>query len=430
MKNIFNVLILLFFSSCIEKFIIPENIINDDLDPLSAGDTTFIKISPSWGPEFGFINPHEISIAQDGRVYVADSTLNSIFVFNQNGEKPPGFNSLLDIVDAEDMPISPTDVDIDKKMNVFFIDGSQRVFKWNQYWNDIGIKKVSTSGLFRNVNTQLDTLVNYDSELWYSILNDDNWLALDITGEEHQEIIDSLLRPHIFYNGSDEINRYLDSYYKSEMSTFSGLTTTNGSENYIFVSDNYGGTDNQHRIIEIAFEKSILIELNNDEFIWGYRGKFGSTIKGYGSGAGTVNDALSLDMDYQGNIYYTQGGDFFPLHMIQPNLSGDFATYTSGFEPSSDDIMDALVYDQFFDVSVDDEKNVYAVDKNKNKIHVFNSYGQYFKTIGSENKPILSSPKAVAIDNRGVVYVCSPGDSSIHRFKLSNSLDEDLETED
>jgi uncharacterized protein YjfI (DUF2170 family) len=430
MKKLFNIFILFLLSSCMEKFIIPEDIINDDLDGLSAGDTTFIKISPSWGAEFGFINPHEISIAQDGRVYIADSTLSSIFVLNQNGEKPSGFNGLLNLVDAQNIPINPTDVDIDKKMNVFFIDGSQRIFKWNQYWNDIGIKKVSTSGLFRQIDTQLDTVVNYGSDLWYSILNDENWIPLSITGEENQVMIDSLLRPHIFYDGSDEINRYLDSYYKSEMSTFSGLTTTDGSENYIFVCDNYGGADNQHRIIQIEFEKSILIELNNDEFLWGYRGKFGSTIKGYGSGAGTVNDALSIDMDYQGNIYYTQEGDFFPIHMIEPNLSGDFATYTSGFEPSSDDIMDVVIYSQFFDVSVDDNKNVYAVDKNNNKIHVFNSNGQYFKTIGSGNKPTLNSPKAVAIDNRGVVYVCSPGDSSIHRFKLSNSLDEDLETED
>lgn len=430
MKKLFNIFILFLVSSCMEKFIIPEDIINGDLDGLSAGDTTFIKISPSWGAEFGFINPYEISIAQDGRVYIADSTLSSIFVLNQNGEKPSGFNGLLDLVDAQNIPIYPTDVDIDKKMNVFFIDGSQRIFKWNQYWNDIGIKKVSTSGLFRQLDTQLDTVVNYGSDLWYSILNDENWIALSITGQENQVMIDSLLRPHIFYDGSDEINRYLDSYYKSEMSTFSGLTTTDGPENYIFVCDNYGGVDNQHRIVEIAFEKSILIELNNDEFVWGYRGKFGSTIKGYGSGAGTVNDALSIDMDYQGNIYYTQEGDFFPIHMIEPNLSGDFATYTSGFEPSSDDIMDVVIYDQFFDVSVDDNKNVYAVDKNNNKIHVFNSNGQYFKTIGSENKPTLNSPKAVAIDNRGVVYVCSPGDSSIHRFKLSNLLDEDLKTED
>ena len=67
--------------------------------------------------------------------------------------------------------------------------------------------------------------------------------------------------------------------------------------------------------------------------------------------------------------------------MIKPNLSGDFETYTSGFEPSSDDIMDVVVYDQFFDVSVDDDRNVYAVDKNKNKIHIFKSDGQILKLL-------------------------------------------------
>ena len=185
-----------------EKFVIPEDIVNDNLDGLSAGDTTYIKISPSWGIEYGIKDPHEISIAQDGRVYIADSTSFSIFVLNQNGEKPSGFSGLLNLIDKQNIPISPTDVDIDKKMNVFFIDGSERVFKWNQYWNDVGIKKVSTSGLFKNINSQLDTLVLYGSDLWYTILNDDdgNWESVSINGEEDQNIIDSLLSPHIFFD--------------------------------------------------------------------------------------------------------------------------------------------------------------------------------------------------------------------------------------
>ena len=30
-------------------------------------------------------------------------------------------------------------------MNVFFIDGSQRIFIWNQYWNEMEIEKISSS---------------------------------------------------------------------------------------------------------------------------------------------------------------------------------------------------------------------------------------------------------------------------------------------
>jgi streptogramin lyase len=37
---------------------------------------------------------------------------------------------------------------------------------------------------------------------------------------------------------------------------------------------------------------------------------------------------------------------------------------------------------------------------------------------------------AVTVDERGVVYVCDKGNGAIYRFKLSNSLDEDLKPED
>ena len=54
-----------------------------------------------------------------------------------------------------------------------------------------------------------------------------------------------------------------------------------------------------------------------------------------------MNEPISLDVDYQGNLYYTQTGDYFPVHKISPNLSGDFAIYTSGFQPEVDDIMNS-----------------------------------------------------------------------------------------
>jgi hypothetical protein len=228
------------------------------------------------------------------------------------------------------------------------------------------------------------------------------------------------------------MNRYLDNFYNSELSTFSGLTTTYNSDNHIFVADNYGEVENQHRIIEINFQRSMLLELNNNEFVWAFRGQFGSTVKGFGTGAGTVNKPLSLDMDYQGNLYYTQEGDFFSVHMIKPNLSGDFATYTSGFQPSSDDIMSGELFKKPVDISLDNNRNIYVVDKEEMSITVFNSNGKYFKKAGlvGDSLSMLSNPVAVAIDDRGVLYVCNDGDSSIYRFKLSNSLDEDLKPED
>jgi len=44
-----------------------------------------------------------------------------------------------------------------------------------------------------------------------------------------------------------------------------------------------------------------------------------------------------------------------------------------------------------------------------------------------EEKGLLEKPSAVTVDKRGVVYVCDPTTSSVLRFRLSNTLDEDLQ---
>ena len=95
-----------------------------------AGDTTFLQINPLWDIQYGMEQPTEISIAQDGRIFIADKERNSILVLEQNGETPIGFEDLLDLTDNTGLSVSPIDVDIDKKMNVFFIDGSNRIFVW------------------------------------------------------------------------------------------------------------------------------------------------------------------------------------------------------------------------------------------------------------------------------------------------------------
>ena len=247
-------------------------------------------------------------------------------------------------------------------------------------------------------------------------------------------LIDSLISPHLFYDGRDEKNVLKDIHYDSDSSKFTGLTSPAGNENMIFVTDNYGGINDQHRIVQIDFQRSLILELTTGDVVWAFTGEFGATVKGHGGGAGTVNEPLSLDVDYNGNIYYTQSGDFFPVHMIMPNLSGDFATYLSGFQPEADDIMDASFYANPLDIAVDNNKNIYVVDKDHSHVLVFNSRGQFFKNAGyassSDSISIMMDPVAVTVDERGVVYVCDKGNGAIYRFKLSNSLDEDLKPED
>ena len=139
-KNFHLILIsCLLISACLQKFSIPEDIENKSGLEFGAGDTTYLQLSPVWGEDYGIGDPTEISIAQDGRIFIADSVAQSIVVLDQDGDQPDGFSVLRNLEDQDGVNISPIDLDVDQKMNVFFIDGSQRIFIWNQYWNITGI---------------------------------------------------------------------------------------------------------------------------------------------------------------------------------------------------------------------------------------------------------------------------------------------------
>ena len=425
--------VLIVFSSCVERFEIPKIINSESSDLFGAGDTTYLELKPVWDETYGLEDPSEISIAPDGRIFVSDRLGNSIHVFNQDGSRAQGFEPLGNLTNQNGESLYPIDVDIDGKMNVFFIDGSEIIYVWNQYWNEVGISKVSSSIFFNHVETDVDTMVDFDSDVWYSMLNSDDWQIKEINFMNDQNLIQELLDPHVFYDGKEDINLFNDAFYQPDSSRFKGITSNSNQDN-IFVVDDFGGFNNQHRIIQIDLKRYLLIELNSNDTVWVYKGEFGSSIKGFGTGSGTVNKPSSLDIDYQGNLYYTQKGEFFPVHMIIPNYSGDFATFNSGFEPGVNDIMDASQYGEVVDISVDNDKNVYIVDVEQKEVTIFNSKGNFFKniqyTVGGDSSFIMNAPVAITVDDRGILYVCDEADKSIYRFKLSNNLDEDIIIED
>ena len=85
--------------SCMDRFVIPENIQSSDPDSFGAGDTTYLLLQPVWNSDREIDKPVEISIAQDGRIFVADQAKQSILVFDQNGNRPAGFEDLLSLED-------------------------------------------------------------------------------------------------------------------------------------------------------------------------------------------------------------------------------------------------------------------------------------------------------------------------------------------
>ena len=440
------IIISFFIWGCLEKMPLPSDInVNTEF---VAGDTTYLLVNPIWDDTYGFITPIEISIAQDGHVFVADSAAKSIFVLDQSGNMLNGYSSLMNMNDIADTIIYPIDIDIDQKMNVFFIDGSNRIYRWNQYWNKIGIESYASFATFLNPSTG-DTIRRSNNSIqWFELINHPDYIMIEVEWSNNQSIIDSILLPHVFFEGSWSRNLFADLYYESEKNLFSGISTTLGNDNFMFAQDHY-----HNRIIKILMERSQYIKLVNGEKIWVHSGTFEQTVVSEGTGAGTVNAPLGIDIDYAGNLYYSQGGEFFSIHKVKPVVTGAYTVYQSAFQEGTNEIMDLFRFTSPADVAVDLNQNIYVANTEDQEIQVFDYNGKFFRKAGvdeitidttmyvehgsqmveidtfivKELKGFITMPQAITVDKRGVIYICDTPSSRVLRYRLSNQLDEDLQ---
>ena len=440
------IIISFFIWGCLEKMPLPSDInVNTEF---VAGDTTYLLVNPIWDDTYGFITPIEISIAPDGHVFVADSAAKSIFVLDQSGKMLNGYSSLINMNNIADTIIYPIDIDIDQKMNVFFINGSNRIYRWNQYWNKIGIESYASFATFLNPSTG-DTIRRSNNAIqWFELINHPDYIMIEVEWSNNQSIIDSILLPHVFFEGSWSRNLFADLYYESEKNLFSGISTTLGNDNFMFAQDHY-----HNRIIKILMERSQYIKLVNGEKIWVHSGTFEQTVVSEGTGAGTVNAPLGIDIDYAGNLYYSQGGEFFSIHKVKPVVTGAYTVYQSAFQEGTNEIMDLFRFTSPADVAVDLNQNIYVANTEDQEIQVFDYNGKFFRKAGvdeitidttmyvehgsqlveidtfivKELKGFITRPQAITVDKRGVIYICDTPSSRVLRYRLSNQLDEDLQ---
>ena len=430
-------------TGCVEKMILPEDL--NTSTGLSAGDTTYLQVNPVWDGVIGLQTPMDLSIARDGHIFIADSAANSIFVLEQSGNRVEGFDILTNLQDYDGVPISPIDVDVDAKMNAFFIDGSNRIFRWNQYWGSTGVDSILASAVFKDNLTGDTITTEYGTQAWFEQLNLQDMTIVVYNWTADPELLDIYLKPHVFYDGAN------DPDYES--ARFSAITTVEDTRNHLFVIDY-----TNDRILEIYYARNNYIKLSSGEYVWSHFGVKLSEPQTYGTGSGTVNKPLGLDVDYENNLYYCQTGEVFSVHKISPDFSKGYLEYLSAFQLFQHDIMDLGRFSAPRDVAVDDNQMIYVSNSGAREIQVFNSDGSFFKKAGVEEyrvdrelgyptdslavvvdsteyfyiveeKGLLLNPAGITVDDRGVIYICDPDQSSIFRFRLSNVLDEDIQPE-
>ncbi len=462
-------------AGCLERMQLPDTA---DLGAGSfgAGDTTYLPVSPVWGSELGLVAPVEVSISHAQQIFVADTGVPDIAVFSQYGERldlslSDTIFTTLDIGSISPN-FRPMDLDIDGRLNLLIIDGSNKVYRWNQFWNIKGIDSVATEILFQHRETGDFQWVDTDSPFIYTLMSSPEWYArLDSSHYIFdQAIIDSLLYPHVFLDMASSINEDLDIFRQSQRTTFSAISAGRLGDMFFYAADSY-----RDRLIIGFLMRNGAVKLGNGETYFTHIGLYAGSPYQEGTGAGYLNQPTGLDVDAFGNIYYSQLGEQMYVHSVWPVFD---PSNPSRFELNIHDIMDPGQYSGPFDVAVDMNQMIYVANTGAREVLVFNGAGQFFRKAGIQKiivdttlwvptDPIivpldttlwindstqvdtilyvvigtdsalvdtfvfreihgeLKNPISVDVDDQGVIYICDPDQSSVLRYKLSTSFDED-----
>ncbi|MBD3289203.1 hypothetical protein GF337_10395, partial [candidate division KSB1 bacterium] len=282
-------LIVIILGNCGDKMPLPSVTANPE--SFGANDTLYNKIATWNSAELGYLptqpfTPVDIAIGEDGFIFVADSANNRILTLSESGM----------IVERENLntiyPVEhPVGVAIDEKLNLLIVNGTNKIYVWNQYLNNRGVDSIV-------VDIVADTQFVFSADA---------------------SKIDSIMGIHLLYTDPDP------------MSSFQGIAFGPADENTVFVTDK-----GKNRILMLRMEYSGGVLLSDQTIFPTFSGSYEKDIATFGSGAGTVDDPRGITVDDNGNIYFAQlGGNFF-VQKLEPRSTGYASVYTLYEDPIMD----------------------------------------------------------------------------------------------
>ncbi len=143
-------------------------------------------------------------------------------------------------------------------------------------------------------------------------------------------------------------------------------------------------------------------------------GTYLSSFGGYGDGNGQFSEPYDIAIDASGNIYVADSGN----NRIQKfDASGNYLLQF-GTTGSGDG-----QFSSFYGISLDTSGNVYVADYGNNRIQKFNSSGTYLSQFGAAGSGDgeFTSPYDVTVDVSGNIYVADYGNNRIQKFNSSGT---------
>jgi len=366
---------LIFASSCGRKLPLPT--VEPAPDAFGANDTSYIHLNPVWQaatigyPAANPFTPTDIAIGEDEYLFVADQANDQVVVLAKSGVILSG-NRLNQI-----KPVPhPVALDINAKLNLLIVNGTNKIYGWNQYLNTIGVdsilKQVAGNRLIFEAN---------------------------------RPRIDSLLGVHLFYEDPDADSR------------FQGVAFGPSKDNSLFVTD-----AGKNRILKLNLYFNGAVVLKNGWRFPTYGATFEKDIATYGSGAGTVDNPRQITTDDNGNIYFTQLGGNFLVQKLTPKGDG----YESAYTLYEDAIMDLNRFAGPCDIALGKSDAIFVLDTASGSIFKFENKGSRAGQVAKLGKTglvdaVFQQAQGLAISDDEVLFIAETGRHQIERYQYSVS---------
>ncbi len=441
MKILIPLLITFIFSvGCIDTMPLPTQS-GDTYTGIQNDKDKYVEILPRWTwDELNLNSLQDIYFSNDGRIYMADSAAASVSVFRLSGAPESEAYAPLKNLSFDNKAYKPLAVTGDSRYMVYFTDGNDKVYAWYQFLAMADVQGIITSRRYQKD----DEIVDISPGEKYS--NPDYADYTLVPGfdvlDSNPALIDSLKSPFCFFDPSDQYNRILNPTYASPAlkKSFVALAAGTAREQALYVADAAN-----NRIVRVFLFPTVLVQLENGQTLWHYRGIYNGFIADPGTGAGTVSAPTGMVSDASGNLYYTQLGDYFGFHKLKSGSLG------SAFTLGVNEIMDLDQFTTAMDVAVDANASIYVLDSAFNAVKKFSPIGEYLTLVGVNEswlkvtdttwsgdsytvkdtlildvqRDLLKSATVLGAYN-DVIYIGDTGNRRVLRFTLADDVNIDL----